>query len=83
MAYYANLHADLLRQRIIQMSSFHSDTSSESNSSSVIYSHEPFNTFGLRILELAQSIWVGASSNETVIERMAGGGFNLIIPLKF
>jgi len=52
---------------------------SESDSSSVVYDHEPFATFRLRVLELTQSLWVGASPNEIAIERMAGGGFNRII----
>jgi len=76
---YTYVQAILLRQRIISMSS--SSSCSESASSSVVYDHEPFATFRLRVLELAQSIWVGASPEEITIERMAGGGFNRIIGL--
>lgn len=77
--YLRYVQAILLRQRIISMSS--SSSCSESASSSVVYDHEPFATFRLRVLELAQSIWVGASPEEITIERMAGGGFNRIIGL--
>jgi hypothetical protein len=51
----------------------------ESDSSSVVYDHEPFETFRNRVLELAQTLWATSSADDIEIERMAGGGFNRII----
>lgn len=65
---------------MIQMPSSHSSEScSGSDSSSVIYDHEPFDTFRLRVLKLAQGFWVDSSPTDITIERMAGGGYNRII----
>lgn len=52
---------------------------SESASSSVVYDHEPFETFRVLVLELVQCLWSECSEQDTNIERMSGGGFNRII----
>ncbi|XXG97066.1 hypothetical protein Hte_003360 [Hypoxylon texense] len=52
----------------------------ESESSTVVYEHEPFETFQSRVLDFArQKIWPDAAPNEISVERMAGGGYNRII----
>lgn len=52
----------------------------ESDTSSVVYDHEPFVTFASRVVELAvRSIWPDAAEDELTVERMGGGGFNRII----
>lgn len=53
----------------------------ESDSSSVVYDHEPFDTFRHRVLALALSIWRDGKPDEFTIERLPGGGFNRIIGL--
>ncbi|KAF7553337.1 hypothetical protein G7Z17_g3722 [Cylindrodendrum hubeiense] len=54
----------------------------ESESSTIVYDHEPFVTFRSRVLAIAiTSIWPGSTPNTIVIERMRGGGFNRIIGL--
>ncbi|KAJ4122972.1 hypothetical protein NW768_009963 [Fusarium equiseti] len=54
----------------------------ESDSSSVIYDHEPFETFRSRVLTFALStIWPDAVAQEVAVERLPGGGFNRIIAL--
>ncbi|GKU22422.1 unnamed protein product [Fusarium langsethiae] len=54
----------------------------ESESSSVIYDHEPFETFRFRVLTFALStIWHDATAEEVTVERLTGGGFNRIIAL--
>lgn len=51
-----------------------------SDSSSVVYDHEPFVTFASRVVELAVcSIWPGAAEDEVTVERMRGGGYNRVI----
>ncbi|KAH7017145.1 hypothetical protein EDB80DRAFT_747407 [Ilyonectria destructans] len=54
----------------------------ESDSSSIVYKHEPFVTFRSRVSALAvTSIWPGSVPDEITIERMRGGGFSRIIGL--
>ncbi|KAL2067208.1 hypothetical protein VTL71DRAFT_1632 [Oculimacula yallundae] len=57
-----------------------SETGSEagSDSSSVVYDHEPFENFQSRVLELCQTV-LGFANGGVSIERMHGGGFNRII----
>ncbi|RGP67329.1 phosphotransferase enzyme family [Fusarium sporotrichioides] len=53
-----------------------------SDSSSVVYDHEPFETFRSRVLTFALStIWPDAVAQEITVERLKGGGFNRIIAL--
>ncbi|MBE3049300.1 aminoglycoside phosphotransferase family protein, partial [Candidatus Bathyarchaeota archaeon] len=58
-----------------------SDSSAaESCTSTVVYEHEPFDTFRLRVLELATgTVWPGSAKDEIIVERLRGGGFNRII----
>ncbi|KAM0430434.1 hypothetical protein ACHAPT_005780 [Fusarium lateritium] len=59
-----------------------SHSGDESDSSSVVYDHEPFITFRSRVLALAtSSIWPDAAPEEVTVERLQGGGFNRIIGL--
>ncbi|KAL4946725.1 kinase-like domain-containing protein [Aspergillus oleicola] len=51
---------------------------SQSDSSTVIYDHEPFEIFKARVLKLAQTV-LNPANGEISIERMHGGGFNRII----
>ncbi|KAI4862922.1 hypothetical protein F4820DRAFT_393044 [Hypoxylon rubiginosum] len=52
----------------------------ESDSSTVVYDHEPFNTFHSRVLNFAlHKIWPDAAPDEISVERMAGGGYNRVI----
>lgn len=54
----------------------------ESDSSSVVYDHEPFATFRHSVLALAvSSIWPDSVPKEIAVERLPGGGFNRIIAL--
>jgi len=55
-----------------------SEVESESDPSTVVYNHEPFETFKTRALELCQTV-LAPSNGEISIERMHGGGFNRII----
>ena len=58
------------------------NSGAESDTSSVIYSHEPFATFQRRVLALAQKgIWADAAPHDITVERLAGGGYNRIIGL--
>ena len=54
-----------------------SDAGSES--STIVWGHEPFDSFRNRVLELAQTLWATSSTDDIEIERMAGGGFNRVI----
>jgi len=54
------------------------EAESQSDSSTVVYDHEPFETFKARVLELCQTV-LAPSNSEISIERMHGGGFNRII----
>ncbi|KAL4796819.1 hypothetical protein BDV19DRAFT_360501 [Aspergillus venezuelensis] len=55
-----------------------SDTNSQSDPSTLVYDHEPFDTFKTRVLKLASNVF--NTANATIsIERMQGGGFNRII----
>ena len=55
-----------------------SPDSDQSDSSSVVYEHEPFTTFASRILELAAKLW---PDSDFFAERLPGGGFHRIIGL--
>ncbi|TAQ90605.1 hypothetical protein B7494_g1058 [Chlorociboria aeruginascens] len=55
-----------------------SEVESESDSSTVFYDHEPFETFSARGLELCQTV-PAPSNSQISIERMHEGGFNRII----
>jgi aminoglycoside phosphotransferase (APT) family kinase protein len=55
-----------------------SEVESESDSSTVVYGHEPFETFKVRVLGLCQTV-LAPSNAQISIERMHGGGFNRII----
>lgn len=63
----------------------HSSSSSPaddlSESSSVVYQHEPFATFSSRVLDLALSLWPESASSSFSIERLQGGSSNGIIGL--
>lgn len=56
---------------------FSEEAESDSDSSTVVYDQEPFETFQARVLELSQYV-LGVNGNISV-ERMHGGGFNRII----
>ncbi|RYP66489.1 hypothetical protein DL769_006032 [Monosporascus sp. CRB-8-3] len=59
-----------------------SESNSESDSSTVIYDHEPFSTFRDRVLALAhRTLWPSASLQDITVSRLRGGGFNRIIGL--
>ncbi|KAH7150201.1 hypothetical protein B0J13DRAFT_620525 [Dactylonectria estremocensis] len=54
----------------------------QSDSSSIVYHHEPFDEFRSRVLVLALTdIWPSSIPDEITIERLRGGGFNRIIGL--
>jgi hypothetical protein len=55
-----------------------SEVESEFGSSTVVYDHEPFETFKARVLELCQTV-LAPSNGKILVERMQGGGFNRII----
>ncbi|KAI1739130.1 hypothetical protein F4680DRAFT_449234 [Xylaria scruposa] len=57
------------------------DANPESDSSSLVFDHEPFSTFQLRARELAQRLWPNAAPADIIVERLRGGGFNRIIGL--
>ncbi|KAI0857480.1 hypothetical protein F4860DRAFT_356866 [Xylaria cubensis] len=57
------------------------DTNSKSDSSSLVYGHEPFATFQLRAQKLGQKLWPNAAPGDIIVERLVGGGFNRIIGL--
>lgn len=54
---------------------FTSHSSDRSDSSSVVYQHEPFTIFCSRILDLAASNWPDSDVNGFCAERLSGGGF--------
>jgi aminoglycoside phosphotransferase (APT) family kinase protein len=58
-----------------------SDCSSSvySDSSSLVYDHEPFESFQAKVLNLAITILEGVDTNDIEVTRMKGGGFNRII----
>lgn len=64
-------------------SSCPSEYDGESDSSSIVYDHEPFTTFKERVRTFTQrSIWPDTTPNQKIaIERLKGGGFNRIIGL--
>ncbi|KAL3475437.1 hypothetical protein BJX99DRAFT_158291 [Aspergillus californicus] len=55
-----------------------SSEDSQSESSTVVYDQEPFESFKTRVLELCQTV-ICPADGEISIERMSGGGFNRII----
>ena len=58
-----------------------SDCSSSvySDSSSLVYDHEPFESFQAKVLDFAVTILNGIDTNDIEVTRMKGGGFNRII----
>lgn len=55
----------------------------ESESSTIVYGHESFNQFQLKVLAFARSsIWPHSGGTDNItVERLRGGGFNRIIGL--
>jgi serine/threonine protein kinase/aminoglycoside phosphotransferase (APT) family kinase protein len=51
----------------------------ESASSSVVYDHEPFETFRARVLDFTLNLWKELSEDQVRIEKLSGGGFNRIV----
>lgn len=51
--------------------------SAHSETSTVMYDHEPFDTYQLRVSRLCQALW--PATQDYLVERMVGGGFNRII----
>lgn len=56
-----------------------SDAASET--STVIYAQEPYDTFKEKVFELVRQIYPNKSAEDIVLERMKGGGFNRVIGL--
>jgi aminoglycoside phosphotransferase (APT) family kinase protein len=54
-----------------------SDIASES--STVEWEHEPFDSFRTKVLEFALTFWDGVDADDIEVSRMKGGGFNRII----
>ncbi|KAI1377920.1 kinase-like domain-containing protein [Hypoxylon crocopeplum] len=58
------------------------DSDVESDSSTLVYDHEPFDTFQTRVKVFAHSkIWPDADLDDIAVERLLGGGYNRIIGL--
>ncbi|KAI4270740.1 MAG: hypothetical protein L6R35_006590 [Caloplaca aegaea] len=55
-----------------------SHLSNVSESSSVVYNHEPFDQYALKVKDLCQKLWPLATE-DFVIERLPGGSYNRII----
>ncbi|KAI4270446.1 MAG: hypothetical protein L6R35_006612 [Caloplaca aegaea] len=55
-----------------------SHLSNASESSSVVYNHEPFDQYTLKVKDLCQKLWPLATE-DFVIERLPGGSYNRII----
>jgi len=55
----------------------YSDAGSET--STVVYSHEPFTTYQTRVLDLVCALYGSATAKSAQIARLPGGGFNRII----
>lgn len=55
----------------------------ESETSTIIYGHEPFETFKDRMHRLCCTHWPSATANCFEVSRMAGGGFNRIIGITY
>lgn len=56
-------------------------SSDASDSSSVVYDHEPFATFCSRVRDLAVGLWPNSNANDFRIERLGGGAFHRVIGL--
>ncbi len=56
-------------------------SSDVSESPSVVSDHEPFATFGLRVLGLAVNLWPSSDTNDFDVERLRGGSFHRVIGL--
>lgn len=56
-----------------------SDSESASDSSTIVYNHEPFEAFKIRVFQLCQDVFAPISNEEISLERLRGGGFNRII----
>jgi aminoglycoside phosphotransferase (APT) family kinase protein len=50
-----------------------------SDSSSVVYDHEPFDSFRTKLLNFAVTLWDDVDPVDLKVSRMSGGGFNRII----
>ncbi|KAI1108296.1 hypothetical protein F5Y14DRAFT_445566 [Nemania sp. NC0429] len=81
IAHYLDISIDARSDAGSDAVSDHSDSSDTSDSSTVVYGHEPFVTFESRVRDLAQKIWPDASPFDITVERLPGGGYNRIIGL--
>jgi len=50
-----------------------------SDSSTLVYDHEAFDTFRHRVADFALTLWDGAKASDFEVTRMSGGGFNRVI----
>ena len=55
----------------------HSDE--ESDSSTLVYDHEQFETFQIKVLDFALTHWNGVDRDDIKVSRMKGGGYNRVI----
>lgn len=68
----ANEHMELENQ-----DEDHSDE--ESDSSTLVYDHEQFETFQIKVLDFALTHWNGIDRDDIKVSRMKGGGYNRVI----
>ncbi|KAK6954574.1 hypothetical protein Daesc_004541 [Daldinia eschscholtzii] len=62
----------------------YSDCSGCSDSSTLVWEHEAFNTFQFNVLVFAlNNMWPDAELNDIIIERLKGGGYNRIIGFSY
>ncbi|KAH5037164.1 hypothetical protein HBI65_198570 [Parastagonospora nodorum] len=52
-----------------------------SDSSTLVYDHEAFDTFRHRVAEFVLTLWDGAKASDIEVTRMSGGGFNRVISI--
>ncbi|CAJ2513846.1 Uu.00g019650.m01.CDS01 [Anthostomella pinea] len=58
------------------------ETDTKSDSSTLVYSHEPFATFQQRVVDFARKhLWVDAAPGDIKVERLKGGSYNRVIGL--
>ncbi|KAF3009714.1 hypothetical protein E8E13_008944 [Curvularia kusanoi] len=55
------------------------DSDIESECSTAVYEHEPFEVFQHKVRDFALSFWNGCNGDDITVSRMAGGGYNRII----
>ena len=56
------------------------ESDAESQTSTIEFSHTPFEAFQHQVLALVkQTVWVDSATAEITVERLAGGGYNRII----